>query len=1215
MGGLNLLSSEHKFMLQRLVLIDSYSRSGEAVLNLSDGAILTGDNGAGKTSLLSLIPIFYGEHPGRCTSGNNSFGDFYLPNSTSYIIFEYSRRGHAYMAVLYGVGEGAFNYRFIRGHYDLALFTENGDGATLLPAHDLKVRLKTSGVLHSPVLSHAEYRNIIQGRVAGGRTASENRSLVAEYAFTDSGHKLLHIEKIVSGMFSRKANFDEILRVIVDYISEDGNAPISITGVREQYAEWPAQFAAYNEVMQHADLMVQVEDIDSQMKANSHELRLLHGKLLLLGQYYADQHRKATGERNELAERHSHEQHAFSEALLKLQTTASQAKVDADEAGRRMHAIDVRAKSYADERIGEKALLVERISEFHAEVGRLNARKETLLGESSKIEQRYQTLAIDLGQKHLAFVSISNNKIDLTRIQYDPELESNKQSLHDADRTLADEAAATFTALREKRDKAIEQVVHWQGQVNNPIATPELVEAQETKLREQTLAYEKLHGTQTERKNLDHNKTAALRAYQQQDKELGNLRLRLTDVHGEMQQVLSQLNPDKDSLLYFLRTNKPDWPTDIARVIRKDVLSMKSLSPSLDGDGGTLYGVSLDLSRIDAPLCASETALQEQLAACRDEQESLKDSIMAAELSLAELEQRRETCDEALLVHDADVAGQTSRLATLKTELNAARRAAEASVNSARQQAQQQLARAKDAVETCDRAIREEEQALKLRRQDCASRHAAIESKIKDRRDGAIALLKRDIKDAEAEHRQRLQQLEIEKAAALSAQGVDTKVLQAIENDALKLRGLIQEGESWRERVTQWQFWLQNELPSRELHEATAIASRHRQKVAEAEQGELSAQWNRRQTDIHDKLSVLDTRIRTLDQEQHNIHSKVQQLADFPPSPDDMAQKIDAAWTALELFGHANGLLSTRKALHGELVGHIRKIKASFSSVRGSPTEQYFSTMRAEVDPDESNHAAWVKPFRNWFSREHEARRHILMMQASSYGALIADFHDKLVWFHKEVGRFNNKIQQALNQVNVFRCISSVVIQFDSTLDKLKYWTDVTEFNLVYQEWKRSATDMPPPEFAEKLKRLIGHWEVREGIRAERRSLINIRGEVVENGNHKIFRTTTDLGKLSSNGLSYLILCTIFVAFIRMIRGDASVQITWAVDELLDLDTRNIHDLLTMLGENDIRLVSACPEANIDILAQFAKLYRIQRSGGQPEIVEFTVDMMGDNDV
>jgi hypothetical protein len=100
-----------------------------------------------------------------------------------------------------------------------------------------------------------------------------------------------------------------------------------------------------------------------------------------------------------------------------------------------------------------------------------------------------------------------------------------------------------------------------------------------------------------------------------------------------------------------------------------------------------------------------------------------------------------------------------------------------------------------------------------------------------------------------------------------------------------------------------------------------------------------------------------------------------------------------------------------------------------------------------------------------------------------------------------------------------------------------------------------------------------------------------------------------DLETLSSNGLSYLILCTIFVAFIRKIRGDAKVQITWAVDELLDLDIRNIGTLLKMLQKNGIVLVSACPDADMDVLLHFKKRYKVMRNDNIPEVAEPEIDM------
>lgn len=1201
------------FRLLRLILLDSYSAGGEAIIDLSDGAILTGDNGAGKTSLLSLIPIFYGENPGQCTSGSSSFADFYLPHSTSYVIFEYERRNIPCMSILYSAGEAGFNYRFIRAAYDLSLFTEEGDGTNLISAKDLKVRLKTVGVPHSHVLAISEYRNIIQGRVAGGKTSAENRALVADYSFTASGSKLVHIEKIVSGMFTRKANFDEFLRVIVDYISNDGNVPISITGDREQYAEWPAQFAAYNEVMQHADLMKEVEGIDAKLNANGHELSCLHGKLLVLGQHYASQQQQLQGEQKQLAGIRDQEHLKFNSSLQKLQEGESKAEADANEAEGRVKSIDTKAKQYDDDAIAQKADLVDSLSQMRGNLESLNARKEALLGESSKIEQKYQSMDIAVQNEHLARVQQFNIDMESIRAQFEPLLDKNRTEHQVADRILQDTAEAGLNAIREEHHQAIVQEAHWSSIVANPPADPVAVEAFEKKRTEMEVLREEMLVTQGGRSDLEAQKTQSGREYAEQELVLNGLRRHAENIEANHQRLLTHLNPDKDSLLHFLRTNKPDWPADIAKVIREDVLTMSGLSPSIDGVAGSLYGVSLELSRLDSTLCADEAALQVQIASCRDEQEILQKNIDEAGRLLEQCNKRRKVADDALSLHDIETAKFLAREATLKTEEFAAKQAVDASKKKSKQDAELNLDTAQESVKACNQKIIDANASLATARQMCAKKHEDIEKSLKQKQTDAIGAVQSAIKQAGETKNKQLAGLTEEKLKALSEKGVDTAMLQGIDLGIRKQEEDIRTAEGWIERVNAWRFWRENELPKRAKQDEAAKACRKEQQTLNSKKATLSRQWATRQQEIQAKMNDLEVGLSDLGRNQTQIANKISELSDFPANQDIVKQPFDTSWSVPHLFGQATSLFSNRKNLRSELISRIRKIKASFSNVRGSPTEQYFSTTRAAVDPDDSNPSAWVKPLHDWFSLKHEACRHLLMMQARSYGSLISEFHNKLTQFHKEVGRFNIDIQKALNQTNVFRCISSITIHFDSSLEKLKYWDDVTKFNAIHQAWSSSGREMPTAEFAEGLKRLVSHWEVREGIRAERRKLINIRGDVVENGNPKTFRTTADLEKLSSNGLSYLILCTIFVAFIRKIRGNASVQITWAVDELLDLDSRNIHDLLLMLQQNGIRLFSACPEANLDILVQFAKLYRVQRTANHPEIVEFVINMGDEN--
>jgi len=52
-------------------------------------------HGRGKTSLLQLLPVFFGENPNRIVGTETNrlnFAGYYLPRLTSYILFEYRNK-------------------------------------------------------------------------------------------------------------------------------------------------------------------------------------------------------------------------------------------------------------------------------------------------------------------------------------------------------------------------------------------------------------------------------------------------------------------------------------------------------------------------------------------------------------------------------------------------------------------------------------------------------------------------------------------------------------------------------------------------------------------------------------------------------------------------------------------------------------------------------------------------------------------------------------------------------------------------------------------------------------------------------------------------------------------------------------------------------------------------------------------------------------------
>lgn len=85
---------EALFRLMNIHLIDSLSRGRVQTMGIDGGMALTGRNGRGKTSLLSLALLFAGVEPRDVVSqGKDSFIDYYLPNQTSYLVYEYERVG------------------------------------------------------------------------------------------------------------------------------------------------------------------------------------------------------------------------------------------------------------------------------------------------------------------------------------------------------------------------------------------------------------------------------------------------------------------------------------------------------------------------------------------------------------------------------------------------------------------------------------------------------------------------------------------------------------------------------------------------------------------------------------------------------------------------------------------------------------------------------------------------------------------------------------------------------------------------------------------------------------------------------------------------------------------------------------------------------------------------------------------------------------------
>ena len=1198
------LNNEPDFRLLRLILLDSYSPGGEAIIVLRDGAIMTGENGSGKTSLIRLIPIFLGENPGKVNVGTEGFINFYLARTTSYIIFEYQRRDMVCQAVLYAGNEDSYTYRFIRTGYDLALYTDQ-DGKTLLANASLGTHLKTMGILHSRALAMSEYRAIIQGHYSAGKDAGNQRAYVHDYAFTSGNQRLDHIDKIVSGMFTRQANFRDFLRMVVSYITEDERA-IAISGDRAKIGKWPEHYTAYQEVMRHSDHMEQISALGAKLLVNDDAIKVLHARFRVLIDHHEAQQRRLNRDHADVQElietaRLDHEK-KVSAIREKEQAAGGAAKQVTDQAAR----IRQQHDAYRLDGISDKAAVVAALEANKASLDNLKERKGLLLGAKAGIDQRYTALKLDVEKAFVRTQMESTAKTHAVEAMFAPRLaglaleqRSQEQVLREASRILRDEKQALL-------DTAIGDRASWLSLQANPVADGVIEQALVVKQAEVETARSAVTLAEGASIKASQIKMEAVATFQRLEKQVQEAQESLDQQEKAIKALIASANPAADSLLGFLREHYPGWTDTAAKVIDPALLHRSDLSPALLPDAdGALYGISLDLSRIHTPLFADETQLQQSIQAGRARQTDLQIVHAVADQKLAAANDARERAQQAAALNEVALAAERAKLSAHIAEEVAAKRAVVESKRLNSQQAGEKAAAAGTVMSELKRWIADVETQLAKNLLDVENDFKARVEVVNRERIEQLNRIQNESMQASDKHDKTMTALDFERDGVLAKEGIDTERLQALEAEIEKVGQMISDAGKWADLVAAWNLWHRDEWPrvpvlEKEAAEHVKAADRHKER-----RERLESDWAARLNAELKHIKAIADGARLSGEIAQQARTKLPRLEDFEPDSATLALHYDPLWTADELAAMANKQFSERRVHESDLKGRVREIKSAFRSGRGSPTEQYFETIEGTIDPDDDNPRAWIEPFRLWYDRRHEEFLRTLLLEAQSYGRLINRFKDDIDTFDRQIKDFNRGMRFALGRTIVFPRIGQITVTFSSTINDKSYWQPIREFVENHQAWISGfGRELPPPSFSEGLGRLMQHWEMREGIKADRLSLIEVSGKVVENGKEKAFVDGAGLKELSSNGLSYLILTTICVAFLQMIRGDAKSQVTAAVDEILDLDSANIGTLVKMLRDNGIDLISACPDADLDVMMHFKNRYKVIRGDTGPEIHE-----------
>lgn len=1177
------------FRLTRLILIDSYARGKTVEIDLAGHTALTGENASGKTTLLRLFPLFFGEAPSRVIQSdenNLKFARHYLPHTSSYVVFEYARRGQRVLSVIHADGQSdGVSYRFINRPFSPELFRDmNG----LIQCQDLSRHLTKIGADCTKPLSLSLYRQILQNEA--GR---EYRQLATMYAFTGSGGRLKHIERIITSILQRATTFFDLKRMIVSSIQENTDA-FSMRTSKRELTHWIGEYEAHNAVMNKAPIMDELELLDQQRRQAVDEFSVLHARFQLMHDHYQDQVIAGEAEEQRLGNLRTQLVFDFNTRSLTLQTavTAEQAKLDS--ATSTLSALDRRKQQLDEDKAEERAQAVDGLPEMETRLKLQRTRLQELEDSSKSVVEVFDKMDAaarkdaddDTRQLETRKSGLVQDFSNRQAAVYSRHTENQRQ-VSDRHRTeLAGLNANVAIFGAEEAKLGVE--------ARNPQPDPEAQQAYDLEFAAVQEAMRRIDELREGLEPLERKLSRAQQQVVDEEAMMNGSQQSLEKAEGELQDVIDAGNAGEETLLGYLRANKPDWAQDIGRLVSEKTLLRSDLAPVLTG-GGDLFGVSIDLERLDATRLASEESIQLEISRLRQLVEKRQKQYDEDKAKLNDAARQRQLAKDArdaqqTLLNQAVATktGADQRLSTARTRLHASKDAARRAAAAALEACRTKLSAARTSL-----ADTEKRHASELREQEQSNANEL--SGLRQDHEKDVRSIDEAIQGTAARLKERLTEIATQRNEALKANGVDVSVLDPIRADIQQFEKRIEQANQDRRYVAEYRDWLAVSWAQRPQHvETQATAKAAKQQFEEAHR-ELVRERDARLKE-HDRITkeVTDG----IDKSEKLRREAYGQMGNLASWPKDKAT-FDAGFddrVALEL------LTVRRRELqrdYAELLQRIHEgvddIRKQMMSTPGTGPERYHATAQQRIGyPPPGQEYLWIEGLRGWYQHEHAQNKATLIQLGKTFAQNISAFWSGLGNFKKQVGNFASDLKSHLHQGQVFANIADVSVIITTDVDKQNYWQAIEALHFEYDSWHTQGDALPPASFISAAREVAMVLSDDKGLVADPVDLINLQVTAnIDGDGSKVAKNEASLARMSSNGLSYIILVVILIGFINRIRRKERVAVPFVVDELKDLSVGNATALLNLLARNNITMVSAFPDVDPDLAPLFTKNYKI----------------------
>lgn len=1185
--------------LLRIVLIHTHL-PGVVELQLDQHTNICGTNASGKTTLQRLVPVFYGEQPNRVVpKTRKKFDEFYLPYTNSYLIYEYRREGgEICQVVLTRKSDGGVDYRFVGAPYQSDFYLQHSsEGAKGMSYSDWAAAMRARpDVQVSPKISAtSEYRSIIQNDAAALRGNNADslklRRLASSYSLVASGHKLRHIEKLVSAVHAKEGKMDTLKAMLAAIFEEDG-VTLPTTKVKNTKArEWIQQMRQSMRLDRLQQDFERLKQLAQQLDGSEALLAALLP--LLQDDEQQQKQRKADAEQqlHLLRGQLQTAKDVFSAQQLELSSKLAQAEAGLHETSARLDQLQQRYDDYDSKDMPKLKRDTDALPLWRETLQELAEQYQLMVEQHGdlerQLEQRKAKLAEAfnrLSEQHRAKARTLQQQKDQTREQQEHKLATLEQGFQGRLQEAQQQYADQLTQLSS-------QIAVLQSQLSSPALTEEELEAQRVAELRLEQAQQQAQQQARQLQQLQQQYQKAREAREQADQQLEQGRKALHSAEQQLQQLHRQLSPEQGSLRHFLRLHYNGWEQKLGKVLDERLLDRQDLQPHLSELSDNLYGLTLELTAIDTPDYAQdEAAIRHRIQAAEQQvqqlqsqkqlaEKLLKERFEQAELLRAQVEQAewQFTQYEQNIEYARDARNRlqaqqrelvTQRQAKVKAELSAQQQLLEKT----KQQQQQDLQALKDDHHSQRMELKADWQA---------------ELQVFDEQ---IDELERQLERKRDDNQQQIKELQQAFNEELSAKGIDPRRLTELKQKQDQLRSEIKAVESRQDELTAWQSFMAldwQKLRPQLLEQETGLKQQLRSSKQALEQlkteySASSKQLEEQKRSVQEQMQQAEHLLAQLKPVLYKLQEL--QLASITPAAANPSADI------IERLARANEALEQRNKLESLLKQALAQFEGMLSKDAGPEFLDRLEHEKRKL-PDYAKERDQLPILQNLLQILKDAQQQLLEM-GENIGGDLKKFFTVFSDINRRIALQSRRLSEAVADDLVLEGISKSEVRILSTIDELGFWQPLKHFAKLYDDWGASGKALPSEQYLNALADVVELLRADEQYSIE--SLLRLELHLSEGGSELVIKNDRQLLESSSHGMAYLILCKYLLAFTRLLRGAAKVTIHWPIDEIGTLAYHNVEKLFKACSSNQIVIVGAFPNPESDVLMLFQHRYLIE---------------------